>query len=78
MRVTRSTLIVGLAAAASACGQGGADNVMAPEANALDPAQVNLILGPEAPANSLDANSVNSIEPPEAAADAADNAATPQ
>lgn len=39
--------IVALAIGAAACGQGNSDNVMSPEANALQPADVNAALGPE-------------------------------
>jgi hypothetical protein len=39
--------IAGLAVAAAACGQGSTDNVMAADANALTPAEINAALGPE-------------------------------
>jgi hypothetical protein len=48
-------LVLALAAAAAACGQGNSDNVMSPEANALSPADVNAALGPEV-ANTTDVN----------------------
>jgi len=47
MSVMKSGAIVGLAIGAAACGQGNSDNVMAPEANALSPAEVDAALGPE-------------------------------
>lgn len=47
MQFGRSAVVLALAVAAAACGQGNSDNVMAPEANALDPADVNAALGPE-------------------------------
>ncbi|HEX2803663.1 MAG TPA: hypothetical protein VHN55_06740 [Sphingomicrobium sp.] len=51
-----------LATAAAACSQSSSDNVMAPEANALDPADVNAALGPEitTPETNMTANDVNS------------------
>lgn len=50
-------LVIALAAAAGACGQGSSDNVMSPEANALSPADVNAALGPEA-TNTADENAM--------------------
>jgi hypothetical protein len=42
-RVTVAVLVV----AGAACSQGNSDNVMAPQSNALTPAEVNAALGPE-------------------------------
>lgn len=56
--------IVALAIAAAACGQGNSDNVMSPEANALQPADVNAALGPEdvnATDLNMTANDMNSV-----------------
>lgn len=47
MRLLKTAGIVVLAVAAAACGQGGSENVMSPEGNALAPADVNAALGPE-------------------------------
>jgi hypothetical protein len=47
MKLLKITGTVALAIAAAACGQGNSDNVMSPEANALQPADVNAALGPE-------------------------------
>ena len=55
MRVLRTSAMLALAIAAAACGQGNSDNVMSPEANALQPADVNAALGPEA-TNTTDMN----------------------
>jgi hypothetical protein len=56
-------VIAGVAALA-ACGSSGGDNVMSPEANALNPAAVDLALGPETTANetTIDANDLNSAD----------------
>ena len=54
-----------LSLALAACGQGGPDNVMAPSANALPPALVDLALGPEA-----GGTSTNAVEPADGAAPA--------
>ena len=43
----RILITITAALALAACNKGNADNVMAPEANALDPAEVNAALGPE-------------------------------
>jgi hypothetical protein len=54
-----------LAAAAAACSQGSSDNVMAPEANALDPADVNAALGPEItaiPDSNLSGNEIAGVD----------------
>ena len=69
-----------LAIAAVACNQGNSDNVMAPQANALTPAEVNEALGPETNATDLNAmaNGLNgtgeSVENSPATTDAANNA----
>jgi hypothetical protein len=69
-------VIAGVAALA-ACGSSAGDNVMSPEANALDPAAVNLALGPETTANdtTIDANDLNSADnsTEQNSADPADN-----
>ena len=51
MRFTRLVAAVTLAAATAACGGDDAGNVMAPEGNKLDPAQIDAALGPEVTAN---------------------------
>lgn len=77
-RLVMITAILGLSIAAAGCSQGNSDNVMAPDANALTPADVNLALGPDvanAPEPDMatnDANAVgnsadNGTEPDEAA-----------
>jgi hypothetical protein len=55
MRLSIAGVLLAIGIAASACSQGGADNVMAPEGNALEPAEVNAALGPEI-TNTTDAN----------------------
>jgi L-ascorbate metabolism protein UlaG (beta-lactamase superfamily) len=60
-----------LALFAASCGRGDSNNVMAHQANALDPAQVDLALGPEigntdtdTDANGVEAaNEVNAVDP---------------
>jgi hypothetical protein len=47
MKILTNGAIAALAIAAAACGQGNSDNVMSPQANALQPADVNAALGPE-------------------------------
>jgi len=47
MALAKRALIAALALAGGACGQGNSDNVMAPQSNALTPAEVNAALGPE-------------------------------
>jgi hypothetical protein len=47
MHFGKATALFALALATAACGQGNSDNVMSPEANALEPADVNAALGPE-------------------------------
>jgi hypothetical protein len=49
MALSKTLAIAGLALAAAACSQGNSDNVMAPQSNALTPAEVNAALGPETP-----------------------------
>lgn len=63
MRQVKFAVLVGLAAAAAACNQGNSDNVMSPEANALEPADVNMALGNELTptANSLATNDMNAV-----------------
>ena len=63
MALKKLCVIAGVAALA-ACGSSAGDNVMSPEANALDPAAVNLALGPETTANdtTIDANDLNSVD----------------
>jgi hypothetical protein len=57
-------VIAGMALALGACGSSAGDNVMSPEANALDPAAVNLALGPETTGNeaTVDASDLNSTD----------------
>ena len=55
MKVFRLTAVAAAAIAAAACSQGNSDNVMSPQANALEPAEVNEALGPET-ANTTDLN----------------------
>ena len=43
------SVAVSLMALVAACSQGNSDNVMAPQSDALTPAEVNAALGPEAP-----------------------------
>ncbi len=47
MKLLRTVTIATLMIAAAACGKSNSDNVMSPEANALQPAEVNAALGPE-------------------------------
>jgi hypothetical protein len=57
--------ITALALALAACNQGNSGNVMAPDSNALDPAEVNAALGPEV-TNTPAANNVDgSVELPD-------------
>lgn len=56
---------IACAMAAAACSQGNSDNVMSPDANALDPADVNAALGPEVtniPDMNMAANDMNGVE----------------
>ena len=65
MKVARTAAFLALAGAASACSQGNSDNVMSPDANALDPADVNAALGPEVtniPDMNVAANDMNGVE----------------
>ena len=67
---------IACAMAAVACSQGNSDNMMSPDANALEPADVNAALGTEV-ANTPDANLAandlnavdNEVEPDEPTAD---------
>jgi len=62
MNLGKTAALIALAIAAAACGQGNSDNVMSPEANALEPADVNAALGPEitnTPATNMTANDLN-------------------
>lgn len=71
----RLTTAAALALALAACNQGDSGNVMAPEANALTPAQVDLALGPEvtnAAGNALDQASEADAIAQENAVEAAD------
>lgn len=68
MALVKTGAILALAIAAAACGQGNSDNVMSPEANALEPADVNAALGPEDTNTSaipeLEANEINTVTVP--------------
>ena len=55
MQRLRVGTAIACAMAAAACSQGNSDNVMSPEANALEPADVNAALGSEV-TNTPDAN----------------------
>jgi hypothetical protein len=62
MKLAKAAALFGLAIAAAACNQGNSDNVMSPEANALEPADVNAALGPEVtntPDMNMTANDMN-------------------
>lgn len=63
---------VALAVAAAACSQGISDNVMSPEANALDPADINAALGPEVTTTSEENVTANDVDE---AANVVDNGA---
>ncbi len=77
MRFVKSGAIFALAIGASACGQGNSGNVMAPEANALTPAEVDAALGPEVTATP-DANTTgNDLDETDAANNAADEGRVP-
>jgi hypothetical protein len=64
MRKLSLGLAVVLAGATGACSQGNSDNVMSPEANALEPADVNAALGPEVTTTdaNLAANDINAVD----------------
>jgi hypothetical protein len=47
MKFGRIVSLVAFGAVIAACSQGNSDNVMAPQSNALTPAEVNAALGPE-------------------------------
>jgi hypothetical protein len=62
MKLLKTAAMAALAIAAAACSQGNSDNVMSPEANALEPADVNAALGPEVtntPDMNMTANDMN-------------------
>ncbi|MGN6155566.1 MAG: hypothetical protein ACTHN4_07510 [Sphingomicrobium sp.] len=62
MKLAISAAFTALALAATGCSQGNSDNVMSPEANALQPADVNAALGPEVtntPDMNMTANDTN-------------------
>ena len=49
MNFGRTMALFSFATAVASCGQANSDNVMAPQSNALTPAEVNAALGPETP-----------------------------
>ena len=56
---------IACAMAAAACNQGNSDNVMSPEANALEPADVNAALGSDVtmtPDVNMTANDMNAVD----------------
>jgi len=56
---------IACAMAAAACSQGNSDNVMSPEANALEPADVNAALGSDVtmtPDANVTANDLNAVD----------------
>lgn len=64
MKMTKVAAVAALALAAAACGQSGSQNVMSPEANALDPVTVNSALGSDtmnADQNMMTANDMNGV-----------------
>lgn len=64
MKFAKHAGMIALTVALAACSQGNSDNVMSPEANALQPADVNAALGPEVtntPGMNLTANDMNSV-----------------
>jgi hypothetical protein len=79
MTFGKAAAVLALAFAAAGCGQGNSDNVMSPEANALEPADVNAALGPEI-TNTTDmnmtANDMNAAGNSTSANEAATNNAT--
>ena len=59
----RLAALAALTLASAACGQGDSDNVMAPSANALSPAQVDAALGPEiSNAEAIEPETVNAAD----------------
>jgi len=81
MALAKRVAVAVLVVAGAACSQGNSDNVMAPQSNALTPAEVNAALGPEtqvAPDNNMlgtDMNVGQQIEnSPAATESAASNA----
>ena len=67
MRIKRFASAVVVPLALAACGQGDSGNVMAPDVNALSPAQIDAALGPEAVGNAGNAaevaNDATAVEP---------------
>lgn len=64
MGFTKTAMIAALAIAAAACGSSKDENVMSPEANALEPADVNAALGPDVTTTAepnLEANDMTSV-----------------
>jgi hypothetical protein len=62
MKLAVSATFAALALAVAGCSQSNSDNVMSPEANALEPADVNAALGPEVtntPDMNMTANDMN-------------------
>ena len=49
MALAKRIAVLTLCLAGVGCGQGNSDNVMAPQSNALTPAEVDAALGPETP-----------------------------
>lgn len=72
MKLGKLAAMLTIALAASACSQGSSDNVMSPQGNALQPADVNAALGPEVTntpdmnvrSNEVTANETNSTGVP--------------
>jgi hypothetical protein len=65
MKLAVSAAFTALALAVAGCSQGNSDNVMSPEANALEPADVNAALGPEVtntPDMNMTANDMNAAD----------------
>lgn len=59
MRLAKICGVAALAIAAAACSQGNSDNVMSPQSNGLEPADINAALGPEI-TNTSEANMAGS------------------
>ena len=65
MQVLKVGTAMACAMAAAACSQGNSDNVMSPEANALEPADVNAALGTDVtmtPDANMSANDMNAVD----------------
>ncbi|HWI76035.1 MAG TPA: hypothetical protein VNS53_03000 [Sphingomicrobium sp.] len=75
MNFGKTGALIALAIAAAACSQGNSGNVMAPEANALEPADVNAALGPEVNTSDMNmtANDMNAFDNNAAADEPATN-----